>query len=444
MRTPDVRSWTRSIRREGSADRGPRIEFDFLRSILDDSARSRDDHPFDPDRFGREIGGVAWAFRGYDVQNLGRSRELLEHARYAPIVRETLRLVGEIASDTVHRKIDLVDRVANERPTTLTEFADDAAMIVAMEWAQLRLLEEIHDVDIRSARLSIGYSIGELTALILGGTFTLEQLLPVPLALADDSAELAEKTSMGVVFSRGAALDRERIDRLCREISAEGRGLIGPSAHLSPNTTLILGADDTLARFESRLADALGTKVHFRRNPHRWPPLHSPLVWEKHIPNRAANLLYRTTGGASVPRPSIASCISGAVDYSPANCRDHLVAWTDHPQRLWDAIDAVLASNARTVVHVGPAPNLIPSTFDRLSNNVRRHLSNPVLRALGHDMAHTLSRHAWLSQLLPARASLLRLPWIRHVVLEDWLSAQPTTSSQISVPSLEVEGRVAR
>ena len=38
-------------------------------------------------------------------------------------------------------------------------------------------------------------------------------------------------------------------------------------------------------------------KVMLRRNPNRWPPLHSPLVWQKHIPDRTAMALYRVGGG---------------------------------------------------------------------------------------------------------------------------------------------------
>ena len=74
-----------------------------------------------------------------------------------------------------------------------------------------------------------------------------------------------------------------------------------------------------------------------------------------------------------------------------------LIDWTDHPQRLWEAIDGTLKKGFELAVHVGPRPNPIPVTFNRLGNN------------------------AWLSRLRPSNAVLLRKPFLDHVILEDWL-----------------------
>src|SRR4051794_10303138 len=50
------------------------------------------------------IESTALAFRGYDVANLGRSRELLEHARYGPVVARALDHASEICSDVIHSR----------------------------------------------------------------------------------------------------------------------------------------------------------------------------------------------------------------------------------------------------------------------------------------------------------------------------------------------------
>ena len=39
------------------------------------------------------------------------------------------------------------------------------------------------------------------------------------------------------------------------------------------------------------MADVLPDKTYLRKNKDRWPPLHTPILWEKLIPNRAARLL---------------------------------------------------------------------------------------------------------------------------------------------------------
>ncbi len=368
---------------------------------------------------------AAFAFRGYDVSNSGRSDELLAHPQFGPRVREVLAEVSRVAADTLHRPVDLAARVEAREESTLSSFPDDVALIVGMELAQLRLLDDCFGIPISAARLCVGYSIGELAAMIAGGVYALDQLLPVPLALAPDCAELAENTTMGVLFTREPLLDEVEVERVCRLVSSEGRGLIGPSAFLSPNTALILAEGDSLNRLEAMLPSHVPGRTMLRRNPNRWPPLHSPIVWRKNIPNRTATAMYQIEGGASLPRPTIVSCVTGKASYDHENSRDLMIRWTDQPQRLWDAIDTTLNAGVETVIHVGPAPNLIPATFSRLSNNVTKHIHSKTLQKIGHDFVTTMNRHAWLAHVLPAKASLLRVPFIEHVILEDWLLSQP-------------------
>ena len=91
--------------------------------------------------------------------------------------------------------------------------------------------------------------------------------------------------------------------------------------------------------------------------------------------------------------------------------------WVDHPQRLWDAIYETLAMGISTVIHIGPEPNLIPATFKRLADNVAQQARGSFgVRALSAAV-----NRPWLQRLLPYRASLLRAPYIQHVILEDWL-----------------------
>ncbi len=194
--------------------------------------------PHRPCDLAPRIARSAFAFRGYDVSNIGRSDELLAHRLYGALVRRTLNEVSEVASDTLHRTVDLVERVETQDPSSLASFPDDVALIVGMELAQLRVLDEVFGLSASRAKMMLGYSIGELTAAIVGGVYALDQLLPVPLELATDCAELPVDTAMGVLFTRGPILDEDDVIRVCRTVSAEGYGLIGPSAFLSPNTAL--------------------------------------------------------------------------------------------------------------------------------------------------------------------------------------------------------------
>ena len=302
---------------------------------------------------------TAFAFRGFDVENVGRSAELLDHPVYGPIVGRLLAEASDLCSESIHAKVDLEAHIRAGARTSLDFFPQDVATIVATELAQMTVLEECFGIPARDARLSFGYSIGELSALVWSGVFTLEQLLPIPLALAPECAELAADLTMGVLFTRGPALPMDEVERLCRGISSEGAGLIGPSAFLSPNTALILGQGDTIDRLDAAKGSLLNHKSHkvlLRRNPNHWPPLHSPLVWQRHIPDRTALALYKTGGGQKKPTPTLLSCVTGSASYDVENTRELLTDWTDHPQRLWDVIDRTLAMGIETVIHVGPGP----------------------------------------------------------------------------------------
>jgi len=373
------------------------------------------------DIFTGDLKTTAFAFRGYNVSNAGRSRELLRHPAYGPVVKDELETISAIATETIGRRVDLVSDIENNRETALETFPDDTAMIVGMELAQIRLLREFFDLDIQQAKLTTGYSIGELTSLVVGGVYDVDQLLPVPLSLCEDCADLAHDVTMGVVFTRGPELNFQQLKHLCTVISSEGKGMVAPSTQLAPNASLVLGQGKTISRLSQLKKDFFEGRVIVHKNPNRWPPLHTPLVWEKGISDRAGMLVYHIRGGHTLPDPPILSCVTGGADYNEYNSREILVKWSDHPQLLWDVIYATLASGVKTIVHVGPEPNIIPSTFERLSTNVMQQMGGKYLQALSKGVVSGLNRFAWLRSILPAKSALLRAPHIRHIVLEDWL-----------------------
>lgn len=371
------------------------------------------------------LGTASFAFRGYDVHNLGRSPELLAHPVYGPTVRRHLDAASAVASDTLKRPFDLAARVEARAESNLGTFAEDIGLIVAMELAQLALMEEFFGVSPKGAMQSFGYSLGEMASMVAGGVFTMEELLPVPLECADDCAELAAGTTLGIVFSRGPAIPLKDVQDLCTEVSGEGKGMVGVSSYLSPNTLLVIGQGDTLDRLEKAIPGRLPEKTMLRRKPHKLPPLHTPLVWQRNVPNRAAVALYKIVGPRAAPSPRVVSCVTGTASYDARNARDTLIRWVDHPQLLWDAICETLVSGVDLVIHVGPAPNLIPATFERLSNNVGKQFGNRYMKMLGHGVGSRMNRYAWLSRMLPTKAALLRAPHVGHIVLEDWLLDGP-------------------
>lgn len=372
------------------------------------------------------LDAAAFAFRGYNVTNLGRSRELLDHPRFGAVTAEYLSRAAVVCREVVGRPVDLIARIRRGEETTLETYDEAIAITLAMEMAQLELLRKFFGVEYSGAAMAYGYSLGEIAALAAGGVLAWEDALRIPLSMAADCAALAHDAQMGVVFSR-AEIDQPAIHRQCLEINTAGQGVIGISSILAPNSLLVIGQQDTVERLDQRLQAEHGRRVHVRRNPHRWPPLHTPLVWQKNVSNRAGVMMHTIPGGFTAPAPPVFSLVTCDFSYTADNARDILVQWIDRPQRLWDAVCETCSAPIDVVVHVGPEPNLIPATFQRLASNVadqtqskRLSLAHMGRRAIGQ-----IASRPWLRALLPSKAALFRAPQIEHVILEDWLLSQP-------------------
>ena len=364
---------------------------------------------------------TAFAFRGYNETNLGRSAELLAHPNYGEVVAEHLESASRTCADVTGQTVDVVDRVRRGEETSLETYAEAVSLIVAVEQAQIAIARDQFGVDIVKSKLAYGYSLGEISALISCGVLDMDAALRVPLELTPDCVALAQDVTLGILFSRRAVLPMHDVNRLCLKINHDGDGVMGISAYLAPNSVLMMGQRDTLKRFKRRIKEEVDETAHLRLHGGDWPPLHTPILWDRNIPNRAAVLMHTMRGGFTVPKPNILSLVTGKFSYNDYNAREIIQRWIDHPQRLWDAVYETLDEGIERVIHVGPAPNIIPSTFKRLSDNVEVQTRGRI----GVRTLKAIVPHPWLKRILPSQAALLRAPLIEHVVLEDWLLSQP-------------------
>ena len=376
--------------------------------------------PLSPAELKDGLKNTAFAFRGYNITNLGETPKLLGHTVFGPIVRKHLQRAGDVCSEITKTNVDLVGRVQKEEETSLDTYPEALALVVAAEQAQLELLKTFFDISLADANMLYGFSLGEISGLVAAGVLRMEDALRIPLDMSKDCVDLAHDVTLGVLFSLSGELSRKGVHRLCLEINSEGQGVIGVSAYLSPNSMLLMGQGDTLDRFRARKSELSSERIFVRKNDHRWPPLHTPIVWQRNIPNRSQFLMHTMPGGCRAPKPPVLSMVTGDFSYDEVNARDIIGKWIDHPQLLWEAVDKTLSRGIETVVHVGPQPNIIPATFERLASNV-------LLQTKGRFRMRTLSRmveRRWLAAILPKRASLLRAAKLRHVTLENWLLQQ--------------------
>lgn len=362
---------------------------------------------------------AAFAFRGYNTSNLGRTTELWQIASYRPILERWLAVGDSVCREAYGGQTDLARRVANQEEADLAHYPEAVALVMAVEFAQIEILRSLHNIDFQLAKFAFGYSLGELAAVASSGMIDAKEVMHVPIALAADCAELAGDVTLGILFSRDLVLPEQLIVRLCDEIGAAEGKLIGISAILSPNTFLVLGMGNTLDLLRDRLRSEGPASIALKKDPNRWPPLHTAIVRRRQIPDRASQLMERMVQDRS--SPPIFSLVTGNMSYETVPAREILREWVDHPQRLWDAVLYSLRSDIRWMIHVGPAPNLIPATFHRVSENVRQQLARISLGSLRMRAFSGLAQRRWLSTLLPTSASLLRAPGLKHVILEDWL-----------------------
>lgn len=372
-----------------------------------------------PNELKAKIETSAFAFRGYNATNLGRTPELLAHEAYGPIVRDCLRSASVVCADVTGKPTDLVRRVERREETSLETYAEAVALVMAVEQAQIRILGEQFGIEMKQAQFSLGYSLGEITAVAMSGVIDLHEAMRVPLTLAEDCAALADDVTLGVLFSRGKLLPLNAIRKLCLEINQTGQGTMGLSAILSPNSLLLMGQGDTLDRFKDAMSQ-FPERMNLRKNDQKFPPMHTPIVWQRNVCDRAAVLMQTLRGGLTVPQPKVLSLVTGKCSYTDINARQILQDWTDHPQLLWEAVYEILRSDVDLIVHVGPEPNIMPATFTRLRENVEVETKGKI----GKRALATFVDHPWLKRLLPERTALLRAPAIKQLILEDWLLAQ--------------------
>ncbi len=373
-----------------------------------------------PDQLREMLPRAVLSFRGYNQTNLGRTPELLKHERYGEVVADYLNRASRICAEATGKPTDLVARVRRSEETNLESYAEAVALIVSVEMAQLRLLKDLFNIDHKFAMVSFGFSLGEIAAVVAGGILEMDDALRIPLTLANDCAALAEGVSLAVLFSRAEKLPIEEVQRFCLEITGEGKGTIGISTILAPNSVLVLGQGGTMDRMREEIHRAFPKQLFLRVNQGQWPPLHTSIMWQRAIPNRAAVLMQHTKFRMEKPTPPILSLVTGKASYEKLNALDLIHKWVDHPQRLWDVIYETLVMGVETFIHVGPEPNIVPATLRRLRDNVE----GQARASFGVRALSAVVKRPWLQAYLPQRTALLRVASIQQVSLEDWLLEQ--------------------
>ena len=334
----------------------------------------------------KRIATAALVFRGYDLTNLGRAPEFLEHRAYGPVVRAILDSASVLCGDVLGKKVDLAARILAARTVHARDlrsrYRHDRRHGAGPDPAARRVFRRPGSAGAAELRPQHRRAVGAGRRRHVHDGAT-----PADPAGPGDRLRRADRQHHDgdSVDSGRHPLQIEDVQHLCSTISSRGQGLIGPSTYLSPYQVLLLGQGDTLDLLEQEMREYLPAGVTLRRKPNHWPPLHTPLVWERNIPNRTADddvshgrraaqtdaerrLMHHGSGQLRrVEQPGD----SGRLDRSS-------------PVR--DAMEHTLASGAELVIHVGPEPKLLTTCFDRLSHKIMKQLKMRHLDRLGSSV----------------------------------------------------------
>ena len=288
---------------------------------------------------------------------------------------------------------------------------------MAIESIQLALLRELFNVNYFDASFSFGFSLGEIGAVIAGGVFDLNSALEVLLPLADDCVALARDATLGVLFTRSRELALDDIRRLCLEVNQEGRGVVGISAQLARtrcsslankirSIVLWLGPKTrstyTFIFARTITAGLRSTRRSCGKSKSPTGPPSGCTPCRSFMQRRAARLFAGHRQLRLHAGQTPANCSANGSTIHSDSGMPFMKRWFPASQPCYTSALGRTLFLLRLSVY---SANVISQTQESRS-----------LRALSAAV-----RRLWLRRLLPHRAALLRAPFIKHVILEDWL-----------------------
>ncbi|WP_281424866.1 ACP S-malonyltransferase [Paenibacillus tritici] len=325
---------------------------------------------------------LCFAFPGVGSQYSGMSKELYE--QYS-IVRETF----EEASDTLHMDMrQLCFDSEEEEKLHKLEYSKPA--LVCSGIACYRVFAE--ETGLQPAA-TMGYSLGEYTALCCAGVISFKDTLEIvhKRALIINEATSGTEGTMAWVIN----LDCRKVEEICSEALSEGI-VIYVSAVDAPAKTSISGTMASIQKVASRLEDSGGMVIPIPMSG----PFHSLFMKE------AADLLRGILDQYSFSKPRWEVVANwNALPYPDeiGSIKDNLSLQLIHPVRWRNSIEYLLTAGIDSVVELGPKTVLTYLTAintDRLKSysvdkpadvvTVRQALlleQNDYLRVLKHSLA---------------------------------------------------------
>jgi [acyl-carrier-protein] S-malonyltransferase len=173
-----------------------------------------------------------------------------EFYQASPVAKETFQLAGRVLN------FDLADVCFNGPQDRLNQTDISQPAIYTASIASFRAAKETGKIDPNNVGIYAGLSLGEYTALHLGGAFDFEQGLKLVAARGRYMQEAAVASPSGMVALLGA--DAQAAQKLCEQ-AAQGQVLV-PANYNAPGQIVISGDRDACAR-ALPIAESAGLKA---------------------------------------------------------------------------------------------------------------------------------------------------------------------------------------
>ncbi|KQT88393.1 ACP S-malonyltransferase [Aurantimonas sp. Leaf443] len=276
---------------------------------------------------------LAFVFPGQGSQAVGMGRAL--HEAYPEA-----RAVFEEVDAALGQKLSALIFEGPEDELTLTANAQPALMAVSL--AMVRAMEA-RGVAVSQAAFVAGHSLGEYSALCAAGALTIADTARL-LRIRGQAMQAAVPAGEGAMAAI-LGLEREAVEALCREASAEG-GVCEPANDNGGGQIVVSGSAEAVARAVA-LAPGKGAK--------RAIPLSVSAPFHCSLMQPAADAMAEALAGAAISAPVVplvANVIAGPVD-EPDEIRRRLVEQVTGQVRWRESVEFLGRAGVTRLVEIG-------------------------------------------------------------------------------------------
>ena len=273
---------------------------------------------------------------GQGAQVVGMGKDFYESS---PLAKQTFEIANGVLG------FDIASLCFNGPEDKLNQTDISQPAIYTTSVAAFRAGVEAGVINPTEVTAYAGLSLGEYTALYLGGVFTFEDGLRLVAARGRYMQEAAVATPSGMVALLGA--DEAAAQKLCNE-NANGEVLV-PANYNAPGQIVVSGSKSACERV-LKAAEAAGLKASALKVAGAF---HSPLM-QSGADNMRAEL---NAASFSAPTTTVYSNVTAKPHGDPASIKDLLVKQIVSPVRWEQTMKTLIATGGDGARFVELAPN---------------------------------------------------------------------------------------